>query len=106
MQSVSTRIWTRVTMSISYDDNQYTTGASIISININYWKTFSLKQLRKNQESEERERWIPPGVTNTVIKMTVQMVVKKSWAKGDLDRGEKRQGQSTKETFLLILFDV
>ena len=28
MQSVSARIWTRVTVSISYDDNHYTTGTS------------------------------------------------------------------------------
>ena len=28
MQSVSSRIWTRVTVSISYDDNDYTTGIS------------------------------------------------------------------------------
>ena len=26
MQSVSSRIWTRVAVSISYDDNNYTTG--------------------------------------------------------------------------------
>ena len=30
MQSVSTRIWTSVTVSISYDDNHYTTGTSLI----------------------------------------------------------------------------
>ena len=30
MQSVSSRIWTRVTVSISYDDNHYTTGTSKI----------------------------------------------------------------------------
>ena len=30
MQSVSSRIWTRVAVSISYDDNQYTTGTSIL----------------------------------------------------------------------------
>ena len=29
MQSVSSRIWTRVTVSISYDDNDYTTGTSM-----------------------------------------------------------------------------
>ena len=29
MQSVSSRIWTRVTVSIFYDDNHYTTGTSI-----------------------------------------------------------------------------
>ena len=28
MQSVSSRIWTRVAVSISYDDNHYTTGTS------------------------------------------------------------------------------
>ena len=29
MQSVSSRIWTRVAVSISYEDNHYTTGTSI-----------------------------------------------------------------------------
>ena len=29
MQSVSSRIWTRVTVSISYDDNHYTMGTPI-----------------------------------------------------------------------------
>ena len=28
MQSVSSRIWTRVAVSFSYDDNHYTTGTS------------------------------------------------------------------------------
>ena len=32
MQSVSSRIWTRVAVSISYDDNHYTTGTSIIRL--------------------------------------------------------------------------
>ena len=34
MQSVSSRIWTRVAMSISYNDNDYTTGTSIPMIGI------------------------------------------------------------------------
>ena len=29
MQSVSSRIWTRVTVSISYDDNHYTMGTTL-----------------------------------------------------------------------------
>ena len=29
MQSVSSKIWTRVAVSISYDDNHYTTGTSL-----------------------------------------------------------------------------
>ena len=33
MQSVSSRIWTRVAVSISYDDNHYTTGTSTGYIN-------------------------------------------------------------------------
>ena len=32
MQSVSSRIWTRVAVSISYDDNHYTTGTSFLKI--------------------------------------------------------------------------
>ena len=31
MQSVSSRIWTRVTVSIYYDDNHYTTGTSTLN---------------------------------------------------------------------------
>ena len=31
MQSVSSRIWTRVAVSISYDDNHYTTGTTVNS---------------------------------------------------------------------------
>ena len=32
MQSVSSRIWTRVTVSISYDDNHYTTGTITVEL--------------------------------------------------------------------------
>ena len=34
MQSVSSRIWTLVAVSISYDDNDYTTGTSMVDENI------------------------------------------------------------------------
>ena len=34
MQSVSSRIWTRITVSISYDDNHYTTGTSNNIVNM------------------------------------------------------------------------
>ena len=37
MQSVSSRIWTRVAVSISYDDNLYTTSIT------NYNKHYQLK---------------------------------------------------------------
>ena len=32
MQSFSSRIWTRVAVSISYDDNHYTTGTYLQSL--------------------------------------------------------------------------
>ena len=34
MQSASSRIWTRVAVSISYDDNHYTTGTSILFVKL------------------------------------------------------------------------
>ena len=32
MQSAPSRIWTRVAVSISYDDNYYTTGISMLGV--------------------------------------------------------------------------
>ena len=34
MQSISSRIWTRVAVSISYDDNNYTTGTSNVYVSV------------------------------------------------------------------------
>ena len=34
MQSVSSRIWTRVAVSISYDDNDYTTGTMVLDASL------------------------------------------------------------------------
>ena len=39
MQSVSSRVWTRVAVSISYDDNDYTMGTSFIFDNELYLLT-------------------------------------------------------------------
>ena len=41
MQSVSSRIWTRVTVTISYDDNHYTTGVTL-------WSAGTEKSIRYN----------------------------------------------------------
>ena len=42
MQSVSSRIWTRIAVSISYNDNHYTTGTplSLYHFLKNFWKVF------------------------------------------------------------------
>ena len=37
MQSVSSRIWTHVAVSISYDDKHYSTGTSINCINVHFY---------------------------------------------------------------------
>ena len=53
MQSVSSRIWTRVAVSISYDDKHYTTGTSSaiglnsITILFLYRNRFGIKLLMK-----------------------------------------------------------
>ena len=50
MQSVSSRIWTRVVVSISYDDNCYTTGTSLSTFIILFlffivWEGWRMNQL-------------------------------------------------------------
>ena len=46
MQPVSSRIWTRVAVSISYDDNHYTTGTSI--------EVFMPQPVKQNQLSKRK----------------------------------------------------
>ena len=43
MQSVLSRIWTRVAVSISYDDNDYTMGTSYM-IGTTFEKSIKLKE--------------------------------------------------------------
>ena len=45
MQSVSSRIWTRVAVSISYDDNNYTTGTTAKSCLYIYIKYMICQQI-------------------------------------------------------------
>ena len=47
MQSVLSRIWTRVTVSISYDDNHYTTVTSNLLriIVISYMESYNFVQI-------------------------------------------------------------
>ena len=50
MQSVSSRIWTRVTMSISYDYNHYTTAPPKISLSSSFTNSLeSLNRCRGNK---------------------------------------------------------
>ena len=50
MQSVSSMIWTRVAVFISYDDSHYTTGTSKFSINNQQW--LMCQKNKPNQKNE------------------------------------------------------
>ena len=53
MQSVSSRIWTRVAMSISYGNNHYTTGTSkIICIKLSTWNHITVQQIITEKKME------------------------------------------------------
>ena len=58
MQSVSFRIWAHVTMSISYDDNHYTTGTSAKPY-LTLSGTTTLGQRRSGKNSNEGALCIP-----------------------------------------------
>ena len=56
MQSVSSRIWTRVAVSISCDDNDYTTGTSYyIFRGIVYKKVIEIHSLKLNTKVNNNE---------------------------------------------------
>ena len=42
IRSVSSRIWTHVAVSISYDDNHYTTGTSFVRLHLHILYSFSI----------------------------------------------------------------
>ena len=60
MQSVTSRIWTRVAVSISYDDNDYTTGTSIktqkMVLDAALLNTLHYKVRIKGKVEQSRER--------------------------------------------------
>ena len=57
MQSVSSRIWTRVAVSISYDDNHYTTGTSSYELVVGQTVLFTLGTATTLKEGT---LWIQP----------------------------------------------
>ena len=70
MQSVSSRIWTRVVVSISYDDNHYTTGTSIsilIAAEDNSVKINEIKEKIDNTPQNSKCRAMRRKVMGQVI---------------------------------------
>ena len=53
MQSVSSRIWTRVAVSISYDHNHYTTGTSKDIIILAYPRNNDLTKIKDRSNNIE-----------------------------------------------------
>ena len=48
MQSVSSKIWTRVAVSISYGDNHYTKGTSTLVLYNNTWNNLAVCKRMSN----------------------------------------------------------
>ena len=66
MQSVSSRIWTRVTVSISYDDNHYTTGTNS---SVSWW-SFNGQQVSSSLQDSSHN--------SIVWKVSIRRVISKS----------------------------
>ena len=61
MQSVSSRIWTRVAVSISYDNNHYTTGIYFFNgLSILHWLIKSLLDIFVSASYLTQGQW-PEG---------------------------------------------
>ena len=55
MQSISSSIWTRVAVSISYDENHYTTGTSLNTLLILHFK-IELERIDHWKKERQKER--------------------------------------------------
>ena len=55
MQLVSSRFWTRVVVSISYDDNHYTTGTSSRKIDYSYKKWYRQHKHQENKNDQKTQ---------------------------------------------------
>ena len=67
MQSVRSRIWTRVAVSISYDDNHYTTGTS-------HCAKIGIGSLRSALTEERTALQIEPGVGHETTEDSIARV--------------------------------
>ena len=60
MQSVSSKIWTRVTVPISCDDNHYTTGVELLVLDCNTWTYLCAnKWVISNKNISVRLQYLP-----------------------------------------------
>ena len=57
MQSVSSRIWTRVAVSSSYDDNHYTTGTSKFVYSYKNWVFWNLINSAITYYKSDKNKW-------------------------------------------------
>ena len=76
MRSVSSRIWTRVAVSISYDNNDYTTGTSI---KVSYGGRKYLKKKRFKQIDWGEKKAIRGRPMKKQIKKTKQNTSMNKW---------------------------
>ena len=84
MQSVSSRIWTRVAVSISCDDNHYTTGTSIKVMN-----SYGPPHMAEQKQDDQHEHTFSNYVR---IRDVVQKTCQRRWMIGK--SGERGSGIS------------
>ena len=72
MQSVSSRIWTRAAVSISYDDNHYTTGTS-------HFPVIILNEFKLVRQAAEGTLNIKYLKNRVILKTDCDSLVKKEW---------------------------
>ena len=82
MQSVSSRIWTGVAVSISYDDNRYTTSTPtiIIIIIVNIIAVISLLASFSHQSSVQVFHWSlndnkSPQISRTLLSIQTDLII-------------------------------
>ena len=67
MQSATSRIWTRVAVSISYDDNHYISGTSDFQITVKESFLF----LNDGEELTQEKRAVKTLLDNTIINLGI-----------------------------------
>ena len=67
MQSASSRIWTHVAMSISYDDNHYTTGTSKEMNCLHLLTDVFLRNYKKTENYHQKEGKSLRGVVVNIV---------------------------------------
>ena len=105
MQSTSSRIWTRIAVSISYDDNHYTTGTSKLRwLDALRWLCTSLPKV-ENEEKKGRRRFIADSCLSPCVCVCVCVRTRRSLAR-PIRTFRVIKGKKKKKRFIFFYFIV